>query len=271
MRNLAFIATFIVLIFNNILNSYGQERAYTANEHLVYSVDYKIGFNVEVATVSMHTIYDNYNGKKHYKITATARVKPSFSWFYNLNHKYEIWLDSLTLRPSYFQNNLVEDNYRFSSSYNYDWDSMKVTTYGRNHNKPTGVTNVMDLEENSFDAISLFYQLRCINLDSLTLNKPNKLQVVFDDNIRTVYYRYIGKENINVKKIGRINVIILKCTLATSDGKPYEDGNELTIYLTDDDNKIPIYMYSPIKVGSVNVWLTYADGLLHSPYKIKKR
>ncbi|MFI3314953.1 MAG: DUF3108 domain-containing protein [Rikenellaceae bacterium] len=257
-----------ILLIINLLFSFtlsfsakGQESAFSSGEHLVYGVDYKIGFNVEVATLSMHIIPERFYGTDHFKITASAQVRSSFKWFYDLNHKYEVWIDSLSMRPSYFQSDLKEENYRFKSSYRYEWDSLKVTTWARNYNRGSSETKIMELTDNSYDAISLFYQLRGIDVDTLDYNTPYALDVVFDDNIRRVYYRYMGKKKISVRKIGDFNTIKIVCTLATSDGKPYDDGNEFEVYLSDDQNKIPVFMYTPIKVGSVNVWLKYYDGL----------
>ena len=40
-----------------------------------------------------------------------------------------------------------------------------------------------------------------------------------------------------------------------------DDGTEFEVWISDDRNKIPLYIKSPIKVGSVQAYLTSYEGL----------
>ncbi|MEG1635587.1 MAG: DUF3108 domain-containing protein, partial [Rikenellaceae bacterium] len=65
------------------------------------------------------------------------------------------------------------------------------------------------------------------------------------------------------KGFGDFKVLVFVCSLATDSGEPYEDGGEFTIMFSDDQNKIPVYIQSPIKVGSVRVNLSSVGGLMY--------
>jgi len=41
----------------------------------------------------------------------------------------------------------------------------------------------------------------------------------------------------------------------------FTDGSEFFIWLSDDENKIPLHLESPIRVGSVNAYITGYKGL----------
>jgi hypothetical protein len=43
--------------------------------------------------------------------------------------------------------------------------------------------------------------------------------------------------------------------MATEDGSDYGDGMVLTIWISDDDNKIPLLMEAPTRIGRIRVTL----------------
>ncbi|MFQ9504899.1 MAG: DUF3108 domain-containing protein [Alistipes indistinctus] len=51
------------------------------------------------------------------------------------------------------------------------------------------------------------------------------------------------------------------CELATSSGESFKDGSEFYLWISDDLNKIPLYLESPIRIGSVRVRLLDASNL----------
>lgn len=245
-------------------------KAFKAGENLIYSVYYKVGFNVEVATVTFAINEEKRNGRDNYHLNVVGRVRPSFRWFFDLYDVYDVWIDKNSMHPTYFENSLSEGSYRFKSSYTYNWDEMVVNTWAHNP-KYDAQFKTFQLTKDSFDALSLLYKLRTVNISNIEIDKPYRLNVVFEDRVRDVFYRYTGSEVKNVKGFGDFKVLVFVCSLATDDGKPYEDGGEFTIMFSDDKNRIPVYVQSPIKVGSVRVCLSSVEGLMHPMSSLVKR
>ena len=238
------------------------EIAFQVGERTEYTVSYKIGFvNVDVATVRFAVSSAKVNGIDCFHIKATGDVNPRYTWFYNLHDVYDTWLDKSDLRPVYFSNNLSEGDYRFRSSYNYDWNSMTVFTKAHNLNRNDIRERQYPLSDNSYDAIALFFNIRSIDVGGMVPDKPYPIEVVFADTIRNLNYRFVGSEKLNIKGVGNINTLVFKCELADASGNSFDDGSEFTIWISDDKNRIPIAVDSPIKVGSVKVRLTSYKGL----------
>ncbi|MDE6482343.1 MAG: DUF3108 domain-containing protein [Rikenellaceae bacterium] len=238
------------------------EIAFEAGERLEYAVSYKVGFvNVDVATVKFAVSSAKVDGTDCFHIRATGDVNPRYTWFYNLHDVYDTWLDKSNLRPVYFSNDLSEGDYRFRSSYNYDWNTMTVFTKAHNLGRDEVREKRYPISGRSYDAVSLFFNIRSLDVSRMVPDKPYPIEVVFADTVRNLSYRFVGNEKLNIKGVGAINTLVFKCQLADASGNAFEDGSEFTIWISDDRNRIPIAVNSPIKVGSVKVRLTSYKGL----------
>ena len=72
-----------------------------------------------------------------------------------------------------------------------------------------------------------------------------------------MYIRYMGKENIKTK-YGKFRAIKFKPLLLK--GTIFEGGEKMTVWVSDDGNKIPVRIESPISVGSIKVdMMTYRN------------
>ncbi len=238
------------------------ETAFKHGENLVYVVSYKVmGVNTDVAEVSMTTREIDFENTPAYHILAHAQVYPFFRWFFNLNDKYNSYLDRETLRPIQARADISEGDYRFYSLMKFDWDDRVVRSTYRNLKRTEDNKKEMALSDKSFDGVSLFYNLRCEETESFVPNKPQTLSLVLEDTIRTIRYKFLGKETKNFKKLGKFRTLKFSCQLATSNGESFEDGSEFFLWISDDENKIPLYIESPIRVGSIRARLATYENL----------
>ena len=218
-----------------------------------------------MAEVTFQTSLQRLGDQKYYRIEANGKTYPFFNWFFNLNDTYISRLEAETLRPLDLQIEIREGGYRVSSGYRYDWEQGKVSTFFFNHKRADSSHHVMTLQEGSFDALALFFNLRCENIDSFTQGEKRTLHMVLEDTIRTIQYRFVGREKKNIKDLGKFNTLKFVCQLATSSGESFKDGSEFTLWISDDRNKIPLYIESPIRVGSIRGRLLHAEKLKYPP------
>lgn len=237
--------------------------AFGDGERLTFVVSYRAALvpNINAGEVVFRTSSTTLDGIPVYNIYANAKVFSDFKWFYDLDDTYQTWLDRTTLKPLKYSFRLKGNKYRAVCDYTYDWDNNEVTTFFHNLGKPEGVTKVMPLSDRSSDAIALFYRLRSQDLSHLAIGRGNDLEMILDDTVRRITYKFLGREERSVKKLGAFKTLKFSCTIATSSGESFEDGSEFFLWVTDDANKMPIYLESPIKVGSVRVTLTKYQGL----------
>lgn len=237
-------------------------QLYHPGEELDYRVSYKAKMfpNTEVGAVEIKTSEVYLNGEHRYKVEGIGRTLPTYRWFFNLEDYYTVWIDPEELRPVRFESDIHEGDYTFESLYNYDWDNNIVHTRWSSRKRPFQEKQ-MTLTRESMDAISLFFTLRSARAEDFQVGEPGTLQMVLQDTIRVLRYRYLGEENKKIRNIGRFRTLKFECQLGTTEGYSFTDGSIFTIWISDDRNKIPLYIESPVKIGSINAYISGFKGL----------
>ena len=252
----------IVLLLALSVVSIASAQIYNAGEHLSYRVAYiaQLFPNTEMATVDVSTRLDTLDGRSVYRVVGEAKMMPSYRWFFNIHDRYDIFVDTETLRTRRFESDLHEGDYTFRSHYRYDWDSMRVHTWAQSRQR-TPRSRTLPLTPRSMDPVSLYFNMRAIDTDTLQVGKQYKLEMVLEDTVKHLNIRMVGREICRVPQKGRFRTIKLACEIGTSESFSLVDGVEFFIWLTDDRNKIPVLLTSPIKIGSVRAYITSFKGL----------
>ena len=254
------ITLFIVCVVAT-LTAYAQ--IYHPGEELHYRVSYraKLFPNTEVATVDVttHSTTDA-DGRTLYKVVGYGRTMPAFRWFFNVEDTYTVWVDPSTLQSVRFESDIREGKYTFRSRYDYDREHNKVHTWWQSRRKEPQ-TKTMSVTDNGMDAVSLYFNLRSIDTDVLQEGESRSLEMVLEDTVRTLDFRFLGREVKKIPKQGSFRTLKFGCQIGTSDGFSFTDGTEFTVWISDDRNKIPLYIESPIRVGSIQGYISSFSGL----------
>lgn len=223
-------------------------------EKLTYVMSYKAKLFplTDVANATLHTTIRTEGGEEFFHVYANAQCEPFFRWFYHLNDTYRSWINTETLRPHKLEVELEEGEYRYWADYNYNWDNQEVYVDRRSLKNPDVKRNTMTLKAKSFDATALIYNLRATDqVKEYHINKDMILELVLEDTIRNVSYKFLGREVKRIRGLGKFKTLKYSCILTTSSGESFEDGTELFLWISDDENRIPLYVETPIVVGSV--------------------
>lgn len=238
-------------------------QLYHAGERLDYRVSYKAKMfpNTEVGTVEIVTSTDTMpDGRAYFKVIGAGRTLPTYRWFFNLEDIYTVWIDGELLRPTRFESNLHEGDYTFESHYAYDWDNNRVNTRWRSRKNPYQQRQ-LELTPESMDPISLFFNLRSAEAEDFREGEPASLRMVLQDTIRNLRFRYLGRETKKIRNMGRFRTLKFECELGSTEEFSFTDGTVFTLWISDDRNKIPLYIESPVRIGSIQAYLSGFRGL----------
>ena len=237
-------------------------QVFQDGEVLYYRAAYRAKLipNIEAGEVTVTTRTDTLNGKPMYRVTGNGRTLPFFRWFFDMDDTYNIWVDKHDLRTQRFESDLKEDDYTFRSQYRYDWKAMKVHTWSQRRQDPPR-KKTMTLTPKSMDAVSLYFNLRSVDLESFREGEHRQLDMVLEDTIRHLRYRYIGREELYVPKMGKFDTMKFACTIGSSEEFSFTDGTEFFIWITNDENKIPVMLASPVRVGEIRAYIRRYEGL----------
>ena len=78
-----------------------------------------------------------------------------------------------------------------------------------------------------------------------------RLAFVLDGKVYPSYVRYLGKEVIKTDLLGYVKCIKFRPRLIS--GSLFKEGEGMTVWVTDDENKMPVYVETQIVVGMVKV------------------
>lgn len=232
-------------------------QLYHPGEVLQYRVSYKARMfpNTEVGAVEVKTVETDLEGRRLYLVEGIGRTLPTYRWFYNMEDVYRIWIDPDDLRTQLFASDIREGDYTFESRFVYVWADSVVHTRWRSRQRPFAEKH-MTLTDESMDAVSLFFNLRSARAEDFVAGESRSLQMVLQDTIRHLDYSFLGRENKKIRNIGKFKTLKFNCQLGTSEGYSFTDGTVFTIWISDDENKIPLYIESPVRVGSINAYIS---------------
>lgn len=238
--------------------------AFRDGEVITYAVSYSSKvFSMNVADVEMRTTREHVDGHDCYVINAAGSTRPFYSVFFTLSDVYTSYLDARTLKPYRATSNQKEGGYMYETDFRFDWNQRKANTMGHNIKKDRYYRHSLSLGEFSYDGLSLFYNLRSVDISQA--KKVGDLfasSLVLEDTVRTIYLKYLGREKMKAsRKLGTFNTLKFSCVFATSTDDAFQDGTEFFVWITDDQNKIPVYLESPIRVGKVYATLSGYKGL----------
>jgi hypothetical protein len=91
------------------------------------------------------------------------------------------------------------------------------------------------------------------------------IDMFFDDKITKFRLKFIGREDIRTK-FGIISTMIFRPLVQT--GRVFKEEESLTIWISDDENRLPIRIKANLLVGSIKADLDSYKGLKY-PFTIK--
>ena len=194
-------------------------QLYVPGETLNYRMSYRARFfpNTEVAKVVMQTTEATLDGIPAYKVYGYGQTTAAFRWILPVRDAYTVWVDPQTLRTRRFDSDLHEGDYTFRSTYIFDWHNLNVHTRWQRRQDPEKF-RTMKISDKSMDAISLYYNLRTEDDANIKEGYERDLEMVLEDTVRYLKFRYECREVKKIKNLGYFNTIKFRCKIATSDG-----------------------------------------------------
>jgi hypothetical protein len=177
-------------------------------------------------------------GRPHFDVVAKGWSYSTFDPFYKVRDQYETFIDEKTMMPTVFLRDVYENGYQKQEHYIFD----------RKHNRVKSGNNFYKVPPDVQDLESTFFFLRTINYDKQAVNSSFPVTAFFNDSIFPMGVKYLGKTTIS-GKVGRIRCKVFKPILIP--GRIFKNQNDMTLYVSDDKNQIPVRIESAVLVGSI--------------------
>ena len=233
--------------------------AFKDGEQLYYLIDYNWGIiRMNAGEAASNIAIKKVNGNGVYHFSTLGKTFPQYNWFFKVQDKYESYADTSNLKPFRFIREVHEDKYYAYDDYIFNHRNTRVYTTEKRLNKETNY-DTLTINCCVKDIVTAVFYVRCLDFTNYKLNDTIPLTFVLDGSIYPSYVRYMGKEVIKTELFGNIRCIKLKPKLI--EGTIFKKGEGMTIWVTDDMNRLPVYLETPILIGDVRIKLIKYSGL----------
>ena len=228
--------------------------SFKEGEKLTFKVYYNMGFVWVGAGYATFTAnLEEMNGKKAYHIVGDGKTLKSYDWFFKVRDKYETYIDTATMLPMKFIRNVDEGGYKIYNNVVFNTKTGQAVSTNGVYKIPACVQ----------DVLSTIYYARNIDYNKYKPGDKIPFSMFLDDKVYNLFIRYVGKERITTK-YGTFNAIKIAPLLI--EGTMFNGGEKMTVWVSDDNNHIPVRVDSPILVGSIKVDLVGYEKL-RNPFK----
>lgn len=228
-------------------------NAYQEGEKLTYLMYYG-WLNGGKASLSISKV--DMKGRNVLHAKAVARTTGLADKLYNINDAYESYIDENTGKPIFAIRNIAEKKYRYYDEVTFNHNKKQVNSKRK---------GTLDVPDNIFDFVSAFYYSRRVLFSNVKPGEIIKLVTYFDDKVYPIEVRYLGKETIDTKA-GTFKA--LKFRPIVEAGRIFDTPDDMTFWVTDDQNHIPLRIQFDLMVGSLKCDLIEYSGLKNKISKI---
>lgn len=197
-----------------------------------------------------------------YHISAIGTTYKSYEWFYKVRDRYEVYLDKNTLLPISALRDVEEGKYRLYDKITFD-RKRNVVQSMRGKSKESAELTEYTVDPCMHDILSIVYFSRNLDFSSMNSGAQVPIKIFIDKETWPLRIKYLGKVgDKRIHKLGRFKTIVF--TPQVIKGYIFKDDDQLKIWASDDKNRIPLMIESPISVGSVKAVLKSYNGLKYN-------
>ncbi len=231
--------------------------AYDVGEEIYYDIYYKAAFVWIKAGRVTFKITDLGDA---YKIVAKGTTLPFYDKFYTVRDHYETHIDKETLLPSYFVRDINEGDYQMYDRIEFDHKTRTAHTTRRHRDKETVMQG--DYDDCVQDMLSILYYVRSLEMDDYEVGDRIPIHVFHENRTYDLGINYTGYDSRKkIKGKGRVEAFEIRPDLI----KNYiiSDDHNMSIWVGDDENKIPLEIQAKLTVGQMRAVLSDVKGLRH--------
>lgn len=251
---------FIMLVFP--VMSQKLPAAFKSGEWLKFRVHY--GF-LNASYVTLHLTDEILDTIPVYHVVGRGKTTGFASIFFKVDDTYESYFDRDNGKPYKFIRKINEGGY--TKDIEIDFRHTEDVAVLKDHKN--GTAKNIPVHNRIQDLLSASYYLRnAYKLDTLTVGSTINLDMLFDDDgIFKFQLKFLGKDILRTK-FGKVEC--LKFRPFVQSGRVFKEHESLTLWISNDLNKIPMRIKANLVIGSLRADLDAYDKL-KNPLAVQKQ
>ncbi|WP_167598530.1 DUF3108 domain-containing protein [Leeuwenhoekiella sp. ZYFB001] len=241
--------------------TYAQEAAFQDGEWFRFRISYSGWWKAGEATLSVTN--EILKGKPVYHVKGKGVTTGMTKLFFGVEDYYETYIDKKTTLPYRFIRKIDEGGHTKDKIIDFNQQSNVATVNDKKHNE----VKTFQTEPNIHDMVSAFYYLRnSIDSENLKDGDETVINMFFDQENFKFKLKFLGREEVKTK-FGKVKALIFRPYVQA--GRVFKEKESLTVWISDDQNKIPLQIKADLAVGSLKADIDAYKGLKHPFYIIQ--
>lgn len=229
--------------------------AFKVGEKLTYRVHY--GFvDAGEAVLEVKESPWKFNGRPAYHVVGTGKSLGAFNWVFKVRDRFETYIDKKGIFPYRFIRDNYEGGYEIFQDYEFHPEKRAIRT----HEQQEFLT-----PEYIQDLLSAFYYARTLDFTNVKVGDTFEITTFVDGEIFPLEIKYKGTEEIKLRR-GKFRC--MKFVPVIQEGRIWKDEEDLNVWVTDDENRIPVLVKSDLVIGSIKLQMVAFEGLANPIAKV---
>ena len=238
---------------------------FQSGEELVYKVYYNLNFVWISAGEATFKVTDE---GSRYHFSATGVTYDSYEWFYKVRDYYDTYADKQTLLPQTSIRHIKENRYSIYDKVDFDQKNRKATYSRGQVQERATLHGTLPLSDCMHDILSIIYYCRSLDYSAVQNGQDFPAKIMLDEETFSLKYRFMEREEKSIRGLGKFSTLRFSPQLVA--GNVFKENAQMKIWASDDANKVPLMIESPVAVGSVKIVLKSYKGLRYDLSSQKK-
>jgi Protein of unknown function (DUF3108) len=236
----------------------GLTTAFQGGEEMTFKIYYNLNF---VWIPAGEVVFKVEDEGARYHFSAIGRTYDSYEWFYKAYNKVDSYVDKASMLPQTSLRYVKENRYKVYDKVQYDQDKKTIKFERGDDYNDIKLRSSKELTDQVHDMLSAVYYCRMKDYTNAQIGSEFPMKVLLDEETYSLKYRLTGREEKSIKGLGKFST--LKFTPQLVAGNVFDEKSQMKIWATDDGNKLPLMIESPVAVGTVKVVLKSWKNLKH--------
>lgn len=232
---------------------------FQAGEEMTYDLYFKYGLiNTKAGVSTLKTTSEKYVGKDALKMTLTAKSTGAVKKIFNLNDTLSCYMTK-DLVPLAYMKNAEEgkDNTQERVTYTYDKNGVSINAK-RHKNGDFKFDETITSSTCMYDMMSVVYYARTLNYSSMKKGDTSKVDFISGRKKVNMVIEYDGIESVDGNDNRKYRCI--KLILSIMDDAFSDKKEAMKVYITNDNNRMPVRLDSKLNIGSTRAVLKTYKG-----------
>ncbi|MBN3035395.1 MAG: DUF3108 domain-containing protein [Bacteroidales bacterium] len=191
-----------------------------------------------------------FDAREVWHFDTEGRSKGLFNLFYKVYDQFDSYTDKQALAPYLFLRRTHEGSYVKDDDVSFHFNGNYAVSRRDSMATPPYIQ----------DIVSAVYYARTFDVSNLKIGEHIQIDFFLDDSVYTSVIIFEGREVVDIG-MGRVRCMRFKPRMVV--GEVFSEQYPMTLWISDDLNKIPILAQSAVIVGNIKMELMEYEGLSH--------